>query len=228
MRAVNLLPRETRSSRSAARRFDPMLAGGAALTVAVVAGVGAGFFLAHSHASSEQKKLASARSELAILQAAARKSSGGSTPVLPTPMVTAEQGPWQTALASALQTRVPWDNVLYQLAHVVPANVTISTVNLGGGTLPTSSSSGSSTTTPPPATTSGTSSSSSFQIGGTAFSEQSVAQLLSRLALIPDLNNVVLSTSSADPKSGHVTFTISAQVAIPAIPVTALGAGGTS
>ena len=63
MRAVNLLPRETRSSRSA-RSVDPLLVGGAVLTVVVAAAVGSGFFLVHSHAASEQSKLATARAQL--------------------------------------------------------------------------------------------------------------------------------------------------------------------
>jgi Tfp pilus assembly protein PilN len=223
MRAVNLLPRETRSR--SAGRVDPLLAGGAALTVAVVVAVGAGFVLTHSHAASAQKKLATARAELALLRQEASRASGATAPALPPPAVAQEVGPWQTALATALQTRIPWDGVLLQLARVVPANVTVTTVSLGGATIPNGSS-GSTGSTPAPAATSGAP--ASLQIGGTAFSEDGVAQLLSRLALIPDLSNVVLTTSTADPKTGHVTFSISAQVSTAAISLAALSTGGTT
>jgi Tfp pilus assembly protein PilN len=222
VKAVNLLPRETRSSRRG-RSVDPLLVGGVALTVVVVAAVGAGFVLTHSRASSEQNKLAAARAELAVLTAAARQPSGGTTPTLPTPAVTQQLGPWQAALATALQTRIPLDGILSQLARVVPANVTVTTVNLGGAT---SGSSSSTSGTPPASAPAG--STASLQLGGTAFSEDGVAQLLSRLALVPGLSNVVLASSTADPKTGRVTFQVSAQVSTPAIPLTALGAGAQS
>lgn len=227
MRAVNLLPRETRSSRSASS-IDPLLAGGAALTVVVVVALGAGFFLVRSHAASAQKNLATARAQLTVLEAAARKASGGTTPILPTPTATQSEGPWQSALTSALVTRLPWDGVMAQLARVIPANVTVSTVNLGSSSTPASSSS--STTpgtpaTPPPAT----GSAGALQLGGMAFSGDDVARLLSRLALVPNLSDVALASSTADPKTGHVTFEISAQVAPPSVPLTVLSAaGGTS
>lgn len=228
MKAVNLLPRETRNSRGGGR-MDPLLAGGAAVTVVVAAAIGGGFFLVHSHAASAQKKLATARAGLAVLEAAKRQASSGTTPVLPTPTVTQSQAPWQSALASALQGRVPWDAVLSQLARVVPPNVTVSTVTLGSATSGTSSSSspaGTPATPPPAAGIPG-----ALQIGGTAFSEAGVAELLSRVALVPNLSDVTLTSSSADPKNGQVTFEISAQVSIPAIAViavTAATAGGTS
>ncbi len=225
MKAVNLLPRETRSSRSGLR-VDPLLAAGAALTAVVVAALLGGFVLVHSHAASAQKQLAAARTQLAALEAA-RQASAGTTPTLPTPTVTQSAAPWQSALASALQTRVPWDAVLSQLARVIPANVTVSTVSLGGATIAAGSSSTSSSSNSSAAASS-TSSPGSLQLGGTAFSENGVAQLLSRLALVPNLSQVALTSSSADPKNGHVTFEISAQVALPGSAVSALAAGGTS
>jgi Tfp pilus assembly protein PilN len=196
MRAVNLLPRESLGRNSGSRRIDPVVAGGAALTLVVVAALGGGFVLEHSHASAQQQKLASARAELVRLEAASHRSSGGTTPVLPSPAVTQQQAPWQAALTSALSTRVAWDDVLTQLSRVVPSNVTVATVSLGG------SSAGSGT----------------LSLGGVAFSEEGVAQLLARLGLVPTLGNITLTASSADPKTGHVTFTITADVSTPTPP----------
>jgi Tfp pilus assembly protein PilN len=218
VRAVNLLPRETRSSRSS-RRVDPLLAGGAALTVVVAAAVGGGFFVAHSHAASEQNKLAAARTQLSRLQAEARQASTGhSTPVLPTPAVTLQQGPWQAALAGVLSARVAWDDVLSQVARVVPGNVTVSNLSLGGGTTSTTATAGTAATSPH----------GTLTLGGTAFSEDGVVQLLSRLALVPDLSNVALTSSTVDSTSGHVTFTLTAQVSTPSISQLALGSGASS
>jgi hypothetical protein len=64
-----------------------------------------------------------------------------------------------------------------------------------------------------------------FVIQGTAFSYDSVARLLSRLALVPDLSNVTLTStgSGAAPGSsatGDVQFSITAAVkGAPAAPV---------
>lgn len=213
MRAVNLLPREN-ERRQGGRRVDPLVAGGAALSVVVLAALGGGFALEHSHAASERQKLAAARSELARLQAESRQGSGARTPTLPTPVVTQQQLPWEAALTSALATRVAWDDVLAQLARVVPSNVTVSTVSLGSGS---GTGATASTTAPPPG------SAGSLTLGGSAFSESGVAQLIARLGLVPDLSAIALTSSTADPKSGVVTFTITAQVGIPT-PPTAIAA----
>jgi Tfp pilus assembly protein PilN len=217
MRAVNLLPSESfsrRTSLSGARRFDPVVAAGAAVTVAVLGALVGGYALEHSHASSAQGKLASARTELARLRAASHGSTGVPTPTLPTPAVVQQEQPWEAALTSALATRVAWDDVLAQLARVIPSNVTVTTVTLGAtaaGTTPPSGSVG------------------SLQLGGSAFSENGVVQLLSRLALVPDLNNIALTSSTADPKSGVVTFTVTADVGAPTAPsaLAAPATGGT-
>lgn len=194
MRAVNLLPRETRSHRGS-RRLDPVVVGGAVLTVAVAAAIGGGFAVAHSHATSEQQKLATVRAELQQLQAQERKGSGTKEPSIPVPTVTQQQVPWQAAFTSALSTRFAWDDVLFQLAHVVPPRVTVTNVTLG------------SATTTGPAT-----GADSLSLGGTAFNESDVAQLLSRLTLVPSLSQITLSSSTADPKTGVVTFAVTAQV----------------
>lgn len=212
MKAVNLLPRDSQR-RPSSRRVDPLLAGGATLTVVVAAALGGAFVLEHSHASSAQQKLATARTELSRLQAESRQGSGVSTPVLPTPAVTQQEGPWNAALSSALSTRVAWDDVLAQLARVVPGNVTVTTVTLGAAT---------------PGTTTAVGSAGTLALGGTAFSENGVVQLLSRLALVPDLTSIALTSSSADPKTGVVTFSITAQVAGPTSIAAAAPATGVS
>lgn len=201
MKAVNLLPSDSNSRRvSGGRRIDPFVASGAAITVVVAAALAGGFALEHSHASAAQRKLATARAELTRIEAESRQGSGTSTPSVPVPAVTQQQLPWEAALTSALSTRVAWDDVLAQLARVVPANVTVTTVTLGGAVAGT---------TPAPG------SDGSLSLGGTAFSENGVVQLLSRLGLVSDLSNVALTSSTADPKTGVVTFTVTAQVGTP-------------
>lgn len=199
MRAVNLLPRETSARRSFGGGVDPFLAGGAALTVVVLAAVGGGFALAHSHAAAAQQKLQTVKSELAQLQREQTQSGSVATPILPTPTVTGQQPTWQSAVESALSGRVAWDDVLSQLGRVTPSNVSFTTVTLGSGTSSTA--------------TAGT-----VSLAGTAFNQDSVAQLLARLQLVPDLSDVTLTSSTSDPKTGVVTFVIGAQTGVPAAP----------
>jgi hypothetical protein len=86
--------------------------------------------------------------------------------------------------------------------------------------------------TPPPT---GGATSQGFTIAGTAFSYDSVARLLSRLALVPDLSNVTLTSTGSDggtagasssaASSSGVTFNISAAVkGAPAPPPTTTAA----
>jgi Tfp pilus assembly protein PilN len=196
MRAVNLLPRETRSH-GRLRRVDPVLVGGVALTAVVIGAVGAGFTISHSHAASAQTRLATARAELARLQAQHPQSNRPSTPPLSQPTATGLAGSWRLAVDTALGGRIAWDGVLADLARIVPPRVTISNVNLGAGS-----------------GTSGTVTGSSLTLGGTAYSQQDIAQLLSRLQLMPGVSQVMLTSSSADSKGRVITFAVSAQVAV--------------
>jgi hypothetical protein len=195
MRAVNLLPREAQD-RNSLRGVNKLRVGATVLTLVVVAAVGGGFTLARSHARSEQQELAAARSALTLLQARQQETSRNAAPPLASPSVTSQEMPWMAALSTALATRIAWDRTLAELAHVVPATVTLSNVTLG----PTSGT----TSTPGAAGT--------FSISGQAYSQDGVAQLLSRLLLVPDLTQVALQSTSTDPKSNVVTFDISAQV----------------
>jgi Tfp pilus assembly protein PilN len=176
--------------------------------VVVVAAVGGGFALAHSHAASERQKLATAKSELVQLQKEQTQSGSVATPIIPTPAVTGQAPTWQAALASALAGRIAWDSVLSQLGRVTPANVTFTNVALGAT-----------------AAASATASPGTLTLSGTAFTQDAVAQLLARLQLVPNLTNVTLTSSTADPKSGVVSYVIGAQINAPATSVTAVAAG---
>lgn len=210
MKAVNLLPRESQARRSFSGA-DPFLAGGAAVTVVVLAAIGGGFALAHSHAASEQHQLATVKSELAQLQREQTQSGAVATPTIATPSVTGQTPTWQSAVNSALAGRVAWDNVLAQLGRVVPANVTLTAVTLGAA-----GSTG---------TTTGAAGPGALSLSGTAFDQNTVATLLSRLQLVPNVSNIALTSSTADPKTGVVSFVITAQTNAPVTSLTAVAAG---
>src|SRR5438067_778588 len=130
MRAVNLLPHQTQAGRGFAAGVNPVVAGGAALTVVVAIALGGGFVLEHRNASSAERQLDAVRAQLA--QATAKQSTHAGTTLVPTPAVVGQIASWKTAVDTALSSRVAYDVVQAQLGRIVPANVALLSVTLGG------------------------------------------------------------------------------------------------
>jgi Tfp pilus assembly protein PilN len=237
MRAVNLLPREYQNAKSI-RHEDPAVVVGSALGVIVMIALGGAFFVAHGKANAQQTRLTKDRLELAQLAVHKRAipkpltPSTPLTPIVPPPAVTGQEATWLSAVSTNLSQRIAWDRVLREVSLVVPSDVTLLSLTM---TAPTTASAA--------AATPGGTTAQGFVIQGTAFSYDSVARLLSRLALVPDLSNVTLtstgsgaapgsSSSSAAPATG-VQFNITAAikgaaVAPPATPVVPAPAGTTT
>jgi Tfp pilus assembly protein PilN len=210
MRAVNLLPRDARQHKSI-RQEDPAVVVGSALGVIVMIALCASFITAHGKANAQQKRLEAARLELAQLSQRKKPtpkphvSQAPPTPIVPPPAVTGQEASWLGAVATQLSQRIAWDRVLREVALVIPDDVTLSSLTM---TAPTS-----------------TAPAQGFVIAGAAYSYDSVARLLSRLALVPDLSNVTLANTAAGDGSsaGSVQFNITAAVKgapAPAAPVT--------
>ncbi len=193
MRAVNLLPPEESNGRDGG--VDRALGAGVAVTVLVAAIMAGGFFLEKAQASTEQQRLATAQTALVRAQSQ-QPTAGQPTPKhLETPVVLSQAEPWHVALDSALATRVAWDVLLRQLEYVVPGRVTVTNMTIGG----TGSTSG------------------AILIGGTAFSSNDIAVLLSTLARVPHVSQVALvNTTAASSESNLQTFQVTAQMALPA------------
>jgi len=222
MRAVNLLPKEFQTRKSI-REEDPAVVVGSALGVIVMIALGAAFYTAHSAAGQQQKRLDAARLELAQLSLRHRptpktvKPAVPITPVVPPPSITAQEQTWLSAVTTNLSQRIAWDRVLREVSLVMPSDVTLTALNMTAPTAPVPGA----VVVPGAATAA-----QGFTISGTAFSYDSVARLLSRLALVPDLSNVTLtstgsgaasasgSAGAAPPSSGAggVQFSISAAV----------------
>ena len=203
MRAVNLLPRATSSSRKAAG-FDRVLAVGIAVTVLVVAALAGGFFLEKAHAGTERRALAAAQAALATAKSQQPATQTPAPAQLQIPAVLSQAEPWHLALDAALASRVSWDVLLSQLEYVVPAKVVLTSVTLGGTA----------------GATGGT-----VSLGGSAFSMHDIGVFLSTLAHVPKLSQVTLVSSAANTGGKSVvTFQITAQAAIPAPPAPPAGA----
>jgi hypothetical protein len=220
MRAVNLLPRDLQNAKSI-RHEDPAVVVGSALAVIVMIALGAAFFVAHNNANAQQNRLSAARLELAQLSVKKKPTpkpttpSVPITPIVPPPSVTGQEASWLSAVTTNLSQRIAWDRVLREVSLVIPDDVTLAQLTM---TAPTAASEAA-------AATPGGTPSPGFVIQGTAFSYDSVARLLSRLALVPDLSDVTLtntssgaapssSGSSTPPSSsaGGVQFNITATV----------------
>jgi Tfp pilus assembly protein PilN len=194
MRAVNLLPRESRGSRSVTLQNLPAVVGGG-LGFVVVAALAAGYLSASSKVASAQRELQSAQTQLAATPA----------PPPPKPVVNtnpagaiAEQGPRLEAVSSALSQRIAWDRLLREFSFVLPTDVWLQSVAM---------------TAPTGGATNG------FTVTGMTSSYESVARMLSRMYLVPDLSGVTLSSVSGSGKL--VSFSINASVkggAAPAAP----------
>ena len=174
-----------------------------------------GFFVAHSSAGSAQAKLSAARIELGKLSLVKRphyKVPKLTRPIIPIPAVTGQETALLQAVSGALATRIAWDRILREFSLVVPDDVSITTMNL---------------TAPPTVAARNREAPAATPTGlvliGTTYSHDSVARLLSRLMLIPDLTDVTLSSSTAATSAAApgVQFNIAANVKGAPVPAAA-------
>lgn len=211
MRAVNLLPKDSGQAKNI-RNEDPAVVIGSAVGLVVVIALGLSFFVAHTNASAAQTKLNAARIELGKLSLVKRpvyKVPKVTRPIIPIPAVTGEETALMQAVSGALSTRIAWDRILREFSLVVPDDVTITSMSL---TAPPDT-----PQTPGAVTTAATP--TGLVLMGTAYSHDSVARLMSRLMLIPDLTDVTLSSSTAMGNGGGVQFSIAANVKGAPVPV---------
>jgi Tfp pilus assembly protein PilN len=222
MRAVNLLPRETKQPR---KRLT--LVGQLALVAPfVVAGLlVAGYVLASSSVNSKRSTLQALQDELASMPAPKAQEPQQN------PALASERQLRIAALGAALQSRLVWDRVLREISAVLPADVWLTTMSAQTPatptTVPTETTStpapAAPTTTTTTATTTTTTTSAApppaptaqpMTFAGYTYSQEGVARLLSRLAVVPALDNVKL-VSSTQTKVGDqdvVNFSIQADV----------------
>jgi Tfp pilus assembly protein PilN len=193
MRAVNLLPREQVVQKREARNPVALVAtiGGAVVLLALVAG----FLLANRSVDRQKQALASARAELAVTPAkklSAQTQSFRSS-------VLSQREERSLALASALGERVAWDRILRRMALVMPDDVwltsLVGTVPLDSSTSTTATAATTPSVLPPTAT--------ALTLQGYTYSQASVARLLERLQVLPDLKNVQLKQSATTDVGGQ-------------------------
>jgi Tfp pilus assembly protein PilN len=174
-----------------------LLALAAALLAAVALAFVAVSFLGASDAvRKRQQTLDKLDTELATAQ-----QSLPSTPAVE-PAIVSERAQRIGALNSALTRRVAWDRMLRQLSLVLPSDVWLTSLDAVApaapgvqGAAPSPSESG---------TSAACGGAGTVCVAGYAYTQEGVARLLGRLAIVPSLENVLLQ-SSARTKLGPRT-----------------------
>jgi Tfp pilus assembly protein PilN len=202
MRAVNLLPRqhvEQKRDRPNAVALGALIGGATVLLVLV-----AGFLLANRSVDRQRQALADARAMLAATPA--HKMSAQTQTFRATLLSQREQR--SLALAAAIGKRVAWDRILRRIALVMPDDVWLQSLS---GSVPLDTTLTPTTTTTPSALPALP---TALSIQGYTYSQDGVARLLERLAVVPDLNNVQLQTSQSQQLGNQtvINFTIVADI----------------
>jgi Tfp pilus assembly protein PilN len=200
MRAVNLLPRETAKK---TRKLPPIpVLTGVAAAFLVFVVLGAGFFLESANVAKKRTAVDEARAELSLIPAPKQPDAVSST-------LAGEATLRVAAVQQALNGRIAWDRVLREISLVLPRDVWLNSLAL---TAPTTTSLV--PTTPPPTDAAPVVTVNSFTMDGKAFSHEGVARLLTRLALVRDLENITLvsSTRIVVGKRNAVQFSITAGI----------------
>jgi Fimbrial assembly protein (PilN) len=204
MRAVNLLPSDAGQRSVLTTLFGGRspsapaligLFGGAVVLLALAIGV----TLAGRDEARKRDELERRQTELALLPLPAKS---------PSPMRAAlaeNHAPRLAAVTAAMSGRVAWDRILNRLSLVVPEDVWLKSLELKAPAAPEAAASGDSAASSTP---------TGVTLVGYTYSHKGVARFLSRLALIPDLANVQLVSSSVNELGRRkvVAFTIVADV----------------
>ena len=201
MRAVNLLPRDDKRKKTRAEQIPVAI--GVGLFVLVTLALSLTFLMASSTVKDRQAELEAAEFQLRGLPA---------PPAPPSPIEAGlenEQKQRVSAVTSALSRRVAWDRVLRELSLVLPEDVWLTSLSAKSPSSPASAA-------PAPPTAPGAAP-TGFVVNGYTYGHDSVARLLSRLSVLPDLHNVQLQKSSLSKFGTQriVQFTILADVKAP-------------
>ncbi len=197
MRAVNLLPKDDGRQRSTKEKLPFLVGGGSFLFFTTILLV-----LSMSAAATVSQR------ETALEQTQAELSLVPPPPPPQTPQEAGLVGQQQArvgALSSALSRRVAFDRVLRQLSLVLPSDVWLTSLSARAPSSPAAI---------VPTVPSATAAPTGLSIEGYTYSHDSVARLLSRLQVVPDLRNVQLQQSSLNEVGSQsiVQFTINADI----------------
>lgn len=197
MRAVNLLPKD-QHQKGAGLPSLPVLVGVSA-GVLVAALLAADFMMQSGKITKEQRNLDSLQAQVDALPPAPAGPSAAQT------QLAGEHSARVSALSAALANRVPWDRILREFSLVLPDDVWLTSLTAQSPVSPSA--------VPGVAPSSG-GAPTQFSIAGRTYSHDGVARLMSRLQVVPDLQNVTLVSSTLSKVAGQdvVDFSIVANI----------------
>ena len=186
MRGVNLLPKGSVVKKS---RRSTLVAIGAPVAVAVPLAALAFLYLgAHGKVVDQQSQLDAVKAELAALPQP-------TTPTIDTAVV-GDEAVRATAVANVLGGRLAWEAVFRDMSRVLPGNVWLSTLSLTAPDAAANLADG--TVAGAPAAVPGVEPvPTAVAIDGFTFTQPDVARLLARLATLPSLKRVTLTSSTS-------------------------------
>lgn len=196
MTRINLLPSEERAK--AAR--EQGIAFAILALVVIVALLGGLYLLSYRQLSPKQEKIDEATAQVAQQQAVVASLQPYET------MQTQSQEMAQTSL-QIYNSRVLMSSILEEVSLLIPDNVSLSTMTI---TVPSTMIAGSAITGGGGSATSTTSSSTDLKLQGNCKDFSQVAEFMTRLGLMPQLQNIALANAAKDKNSGLVTFEIDA------------------
>jgi Tfp pilus assembly protein PilN len=212
MRAVNLLPREPKLGR---KRLSVVAQLALVAPFVVASLLAAGYLLSSAKVNDRKGTLVALQAELALLPAPP-----------PAPVVNTELALQRdqriAALSSALGGRLAWDRVLREISAVLPGDVWLTSLTaehstpppVPATTTPTTTTESTTTTTsttpaPAPAAPLPPPTAGPLNIAGYTYSQEGVARFLTRLGVVPALQDVTLLSSERTTVSGRRVFTFS-------------------
>jgi Tfp pilus assembly protein PilN len=197
MRAVNLLPSK-KEARERRRQPNVVALGSVVAAVAVTAVMAMWFLNASGAVTERQSEVDTLHAELGAIPVPKPRDTSGDA-------LAEERTGRLSALSLALGSRVAWDRLFREISLVTPDDVWFTTLQASAPSAPAADAAATAAT----ATAGG-----GFSITGRTYSHDAVARLLSRLSIVPHLDNVKLEKSVIGKSEGRtvVEFTISAGV----------------
>lgn len=199
MRAFNLLPKDDPREGSE-RRANPAKLILAVVALVALAGLGAYFLLLNTRVAGKTATRDELKTKLAVANVPAERPQQEEVD----PALIEEKLKRTGALSSALGGRTAWDRLLREFSLVLPDDISLTKLTASAAVVDPAAPVAAGTPAP----------SSTFTIEGYTETQTSVAQLLARLAVLPELSSVQLKSSMDADFQGQkvVQFVIAANV----------------
>jgi Tfp pilus assembly protein PilN len=200
MRAFNLLPKDD-PREGAERRAKPAKLILAVVALVALAGLGAYFLLLNTQVAGKTATRDELKTKLAVANVPAERPLQEEEV---DPALIEEKLKRTGALSSALGGRTAWDRLLREFSLVLPDDISLTKLTASAAVIDPAAPVAAGTPAP----------TSTFTIEGYTETQKSVAQLLARLAVLPELSSVQLKSSMDAEFQGQtvVQFVIAANV----------------